>query len=252
MPANKKIYFASDFHLGVDYKKNSQEREIMLVNWLESIKNTAEEIYLMGDIFDYWFEYKEVVPRGFVMLLGKLKQLRLEGIPIFLFIGNHDMWIFDYFEKELDIPTFRKPIVKKLLGKKFYLAHGDGLGNVPFREKLMKRAFSNYILQWLFARIHPNTGIAIMKYFSNASRMSHSEEEKSYMEGKEYLEYFAEQYTKNDNYVDYFVFGHRHIVLKKILSNGKSTLINLGDWISHFSYGVFDGTTFEILKYENK
>jgi len=167
MIENKKIYFASDFHLGSDGKIPGKKREKIVVKWLTSIENDAEALYLMGDIFDYWFEYKEVVPRGFTLLLGKLHNLRLKGIPVFFFTGNHDMWIFDYLEKEMDISIVRKPVIKVLEGKKFFLAHGDGLGKVPLGDRLMKIIFSNRVLQWLFARIHPNTGIRIMKFFSN-------------------------------------------------------------------------------------
>ncbi len=245
-----KIYFASDFHLGYDGRLSSKERELHIVNWLDEVSIDALEIYLLGDIFDYWFEYREVVPRGFTLLLGKLRELRNDNIDIFFFTGNHDMWVFDYFENEMNIPTIRKPIIKELKGKKFFLAHGDGLGNVSFLDRLMQVGFSNKVLQWLFARIHPNTGIKIMKYFSNLSRNSHSEYEVQYKEGKEYLVDFAEDYLRKDNTIDYFVFGHRHIVLNIILSNHKSHFINLGDWIGHFSYGVFDGEEFKIVYYE--
>lgn len=246
-----KIYFASDFHLGYDGKLSSKKREEMVVDWLDDIKSDALEIYLLGDVFDYWFEYKKVVPRGFNLLLGKLRDLKKSGISIFYFTGNHDMWVFDYFEDELEIPTIRTPIVKELLGKKFFLAHGDGMGEISFLDKLMKVGFSNRVLQWLFARIHPNTGIKLMKYFSNLSRNSHSEYEMQYQVGKEHLVNYAEKYLTNNDDVDYFVFGHRHIVLNLLLSNNKTRFINLGDWISHFSYGVFDGEEFKIKYYDD-
>ncbi len=246
-----KVYFASDLHLGYNGNLSSDEREKIIVNWLAQVSQDAKEIYLMGDIFDYWFEYAEVVPRGFNLLLGKLRDLRDKGVVIYFFTGNHDMWVFDYFEKELKIPTFRKPVIKEILGKKFYLAHGDGLGEVAFLDRLMKIGFSNKILQWLFARIHPNAGLKIMKYFSNLSRNSHSEYEVKYKEGKEHLVNFAEKYLESDNSIDYFVFGHRHIVLNMLLSDNKTKFVNLGDWISHFSYGVFDGNEFEIAYYES-
>lgn len=252
MIEKKKIYFASDFHLGYDGNISSKEREIKLVKWLNSIEDNAAEIYLLGDIFDYWFEYKEVIPQGFNLLLGKLLELRLKDIPIYFFTGNHDMWVFNYFEDELDIITYRKPIVKDIFGKKFYLGHGDGLGDVPFLDKLMKHTFSNRILQWLFARIHPNTGIKIMKYFSNKSRNSHSEYEKEFKLEKEYLVNYAIEYLKKDSKIDFFVFGHRHIPVKIDLPGSNSKFINLGDWIYNFSYGVFDGETFKLEFYESK
>jgi len=250
MISKKKIYFASDFHLGHDSKLSSKEREKMLVNWLSDIEKDAEQIYLLGDIFDYWFEYKEVVPRGFTLLLGKLNELVQKGISIFFFTGNHDMWVFDYFERELEIPTIRKPIVKDIYGKRFFLAHGDGIGKVSFLDNLMKKGFSNNILQWLYARIHPNMGIKLMKYFSNLSRNSHSENEENYQPGEELLVNYAKSYLEKDSSIDFFIFGHRHIVIDMELDDNKTRFINLGDWISHFSYGVFDGEKFAIKYYE--
>jgi len=248
MSKGKKIFFASDFHLGYDGKFSGKYREKIIVKWLNSIEKEIEALYLMGDIFDYWFEYKEVVPRGFTLLLGKLHDLRLKGIPVFIFTGNHDMWLFDYLEKEMDISIIRKPVIKVFNNKKFFLAHGDGLGKVPLLDKIMKMAFSNSVLQWIFARIHPNTGIAIMKFFSNLSRNSHSVYEKEFNPEKEFLVGFAESYLAKDASIDYFVFGHRHIPVQYKLSNGKSFMINLGDWIENFTYGVFDGEHFSINK----
>ncbi|MGE5355177.1 MAG: UDP-2,3-diacylglucosamine diphosphatase [Deltaproteobacteria bacterium] len=246
----KKIYFASDFHLGIDAGISSYDREIMLVRWLSDIENDAEEIFLLGDIFDYWFDYREVVPKGFTLLLGKLKYLRLKGIPIYFFTGNHDMWVFDYFEKELDIPTFRKPLIKFLNEKKFYLAHGDGLGNVKFRDKLMKTSFANPLLQWLFARIHPNTGLAIMRFFSKMSRNSHSECDNNFDPDTEYLLNHSKDILNKTSDIDYFVYGHRHIPIKTKIPGHDVEFIYLGDWITHFSYGVFDGKEFRIEYYK--
>jgi len=246
---SKKIYFASDFHLGIDSTLSSKEREIIIVSWLNDIENSAEEIYLLGDIFDFWFDYKEVVPKGYTLLLGKLRYLVLKGIHVFLFTGNHDMWIFDYFEKELEIPTIREPLIKTIYGKNFYLAHGDGLGPVRFRDRIMKKTFANPQLQWLFARIHPNTGLAIMKFFSNASRNSHSEYEKEFNPAKEFLLHYAEEFLKTNQEIDYFIFGHRHIPVRMTLSNGHTEFLNLGDWVTHFSYLVFDGKNISLEYY---
>lgn len=246
----KKVYFASDFHLGFDGKYSSRDREAMVVSWLDSISVDAEAIYLLGDIFDYWFEYNEVVPKGFALLLGKLRELKNKGISIYFFTGNHDMWVFNYFEEELGIPTIRKPIIKEIFGKKFYLAHGDGMGEISFLDKLMKHGFSNKILQWLFARIHPNSGIKLMKYFSNLSRNSHSEYDSEVNLENETLVLYAKKFLITDATIDYFVFGHRHIVLNIQLDESNSNFINLGDWITHFSYGVYDGEKFSIKYYE--
>ena len=244
------IYFASDFHLGSDAEMPSKDREKIIVSWLDKIENDAAALYLMGDIFDYWFEYAEVAPRGFLLLLGKLAQMRMKGIPIFFFTGNHDMWVFDYLKDEIGMQIISKPVVKKIKGKNFLLAHGDGLGKVPFGDRLMKAAFSNKILQWLFARIHPNSGIRIMKFFSNLSRKSHKGYDENFIATKEYLVGYSEDFLKNDNNIDYFVFGHRHIPVIHLLSNGESKMINLGDWISNFTYGIFDGNEFKLEKYE--
>ena len=248
----KKVYFASDFHLGFDATMSSKEREIIIVHWLTEIEDNAEEIYLLGDIFDFWFDYKEVVPKGYALLLGKLKQLRLKGIPIYFFTGNHDMWVFDYFENELDIITYRKPQIKIIKGKKFYLAHGDGLGAIRIRDKMMKKTFANPILQWLFARVHPNTGLSIMKYFSRLSRFSHGEYENNFNHENEFLLTYSEAQLKNHDDIDFFVYGHRHIPIKLTMLNSKTEFINLGDWISHFSYGVFDGNEFGLEYYEKR
>ncbi|MEZ4909102.1 MAG: UDP-2,3-diacylglucosamine diphosphatase [Saprospiraceae bacterium] len=247
--ARNKIYFISDLHLGVDTKIPSDERELLVFDWLNEIEDSAEEIYLLGDIFDYWFEYSEVVPKGFILLLGKLKELRLKNIPIYFFTGNHDMWVFDYFNDFLDIPTFRKEIIKTIKGKKFYLAHGD-TGKVNFMIILLKIYSQINSWQWCFARIHPNTGIKIMKFFSVLSRNSHSEYEKIFVPEKEILLNFAQSYIETDPEIDYFVFGHRHIPKQILLKNKKSQFINLGDWVEHFTYGVFDGENFELKTFK--
>jgi len=167
-----KIYFASDFHLGVDAKYTSKEREKQIVRWLEEIKHDALEIYLVGDVFDYWFEYGTVVPKGYTRLFGKLIELRDLNIPIYFFIGNHDMWMFNYFEEELDIPIYRQPITKKLLGKTFFIGHGDGLGPGDHGYKFLKKFFASPLCQWLFARLHPNFALGLMRFWSGKSRDS--------------------------------------------------------------------------------
>jgi len=156
----KKVYFASDFHLGIDARLSSREREKQLVRWLEQIRKDAYSIYLVGDVFDFWFEYKTVVPKGYVRLLGKLAELRDEGIPIYFFTGNHDMWMFSYFEEELGIPIYREPIVREIMGKTFFIGHGDGLGPGDHGYKFIKRVFANPVCQWLFERLHPKIGRA--------------------------------------------------------------------------------------------
>ena len=247
---NKKIYFASDFHLGTDARLSSSERERQIVRWLDSIKEDAEAIYLVGDVFDFWFEYSTVVPKGYVRLLGKLAELRDAGIPIYFFIGNHDMWMFKYFEEELDIPIYRKPIVRELKGKTFFIGHGDGLGPGDYGYKFLKKVFANPICQWLFARLHPNFGIGLASFWSNKSRDANPAEENFLGDDGEWLLIYAnEQLDKQP--ADFYVFGHRHLPIDHTLKNGSSRYINLGEWMHYNSYAVFDGEQLEIKFFEN-
>ena len=233
------IYFASDFHLGIDLQRTSREREELICNWLEDIRRDAQEIYLLGDLFDFWFEYQSVVPRGFVRLLGKLAEIRDGGIPITVFTGNHDMWLFNYFEEELNIPVVRNPIRRNYDGKKFLIGHGDGLGPGDKGYKRLKKIFANPFCQWLFARLHPNFGFAMARYWSNTSR-EHTKEDTFLGPEKEWLIRYCEDQIKTAD-IDYFIFGHRHMPIDCTLSNGHSRYINLGDWMTHFTYAVFDG-----------
>jgi UDP-2,3-diacylglucosamine hydrolase len=246
-----KYYFASDFHLGVNGRLSSADREKQIVRWLESIRHDASEIFLVGDIFDYWFEYRQVIPKGFSRLIGKLGELRDQGIPISFFTGNHDMWMFTYFQDELGIPIHRSPIHRIIEGKSFYIGHGDGLGPGDQGYKFIKKVFSNKLCQWAFARIHPNLGVSIMKYWSGKSRDSQREDKRFLGKDKEWLIQFAEETIKS-NEIDYFVFGHRHLPIDYDLSNDKSRYINLGDWLEFNSYGVFDGTTMELAFFETE
>jgi UDP-2,3-diacylglucosamine hydrolase len=244
-PRNK-IYFASDCHLGVPDYESSLAREKIFVKWLDSIKTDAKEIYLLGDIFDYWFEYKQVVPKGFVRLLGKLAELSDSGIPIHYFTGNHDMWMFGYFTKEMNIDIFRKPVEREYNGKKFFIGHGDGLGPGDHKYKFIKKVFSNKVCQWLFARLHPNFGIWLAKYFSLKSRIANGITDEIYLgEEKEFLPQFVKEHEKTEHF-DYYIFGHRHIPID--LKIGNARYISLGEWVSHFSYAVWDAEKLE-LKY---
>lgn len=248
--SNKKIYFASDFHLGLDASLSSLEREKFIIQWLDSIRTDVKELYLVGDIFDYWFEYNEVIPKGFSRLIAKLREYRDSEIPIYFFTGNHDMWMFNYFEKELGIPIYREPITFHQNGKNFFIGHGDGLGPGDHGYKLIKKIFANPICQWLFARIHPNSGIKLMRYFSQRSR-SQDRESKTFLgSDKEWLAIFANDYLKEEK-IDYFIFGHRHLPIDHTLEDGKARYINLGDWISHFTYAVFDGDNLELKKFQH-
>ena len=245
---SKKIYFASDLHLGLPTFTKSRERESLFVKWLDAIRADAAEIFLLGDIFDYWYEYRRVIPKGFTRFLGKIAEITDSGIPVHFFTGNHDVWMFDYLPKELGVSVFRKPIEREFDGKKFFIAHGDGLGPGDVGYKLMKSAFSNSVLQWLYSRIHPNFTMWLGNTWSNNSR--YSKEITHTFKGEE------EQITKfarielQKNPLDYFVFGHWHSPILYPL-NQQSRLILLGDWIVNNTYGVWDGNTFTLCRYGN-
>lgn len=244
-------YFASDFHLGVHGQHSSAHREKQIVRWLDSIRHNAKEIFLVGDIFDYWFEYNQVIPKGFTRLIGKLGELRDQGIQISFFTGNHDMWMFSYFQEELGITIFRSPITRTISGKTFFIGHGDGLGPGDHGYKFIKKVFSNKLCQWAFARIHPNLGVSIMKYWSGKSRHSQRENDTFLGKEREWLVQFAEETIKKEK-VDFFVFGHRHLPIDYQLSNQTSRYINLGDWLKYNSYAVFDGTVMELRFFETE
>jgi UDP-2,3-diacylglucosamine hydrolase len=244
----KKIYFISDFHLGVPNDADSRKREDKIVAWLNSISNDVQILFLMGDVFDYWFEYKEVVPRGYVRLLGKLAELSDAGVEMHYFTGNHDMWVFDYLPKEIGLQIHRAPIQREYNGKKFFLGHGDGLGPGDYGYKFIKKVFANKLAQWLFARIHPNTGIGLMKFFSRKSRIATGTSDDVYLgDDKEWLMIYSREVLQKEHY-DYFIFGHRHMPLDKALSD-KSRYINLGEWINHFTYAVYDGQELQLKKF---
>ena len=242
-----KIYFASDLHLGVPNREKSLVREKLFVQWLDEIKSDAEAIYLVGDIFDFWFEYKKAVPKGYVRLLGKLAEISDSGIPIHIFTGNHDMWLFDYLEDEINAHIYREPIEVSLKGKRFFIGHGDGLGPGDNGYKLIKKIFKNKLCQWLFERIHPNLGISIAQYWSKKSRIANGEKDESYHGEKEWLTQFCKEKMKTIE-VDYFIFGHRHLPLEVDLGNNM-TYINLGEWVNYNSYAVFDGKKLELKRY---
>jgi UDP-2,3-diacylglucosamine hydrolase len=247
---NKKIYFASDFHLGVPDHASSLAREKKIVRWLESVRHDAHTIYLMGDIFDFWFEYKHTIPKGYIRIQGKLAELRDAGIPIVFFTGNHDMWMFDYFTQELDIPIYREPQVLQVGTQKLLIGHGDGLGPGDKTYKVIKKFFNSRICQWLFARIHPNLGIGIANLWSRESRISNMKREEKY-EGKEgeFLWVYCTEREKQEHF-DYYIFGHRHLVLDLPIG-ASSRYINLGEWVHQSSYAVYDGKTVTLKAFES-
>lgn len=244
-----KVYFASDFHLGIPDYKQSLEREKQIVRWLDHVKKDASEIYLIGDVFDFWFEYKQAIPRGFARIQGKIAEITDSGIPVHWFTGNHDMWIFDYIPKELGVTMHRKPITKEFAGKRFYIGHGDGLGPDDRGYKFIKKVFANKLCQWLFARIHPNLGINMGKYFSGKSRIINGGMEEKYLgDDKEWLVIYAKQVLEKEHF-DFFIFGHRHLPLEVQLTDD-STYINLGEWVNYASYAVFNGEGLELKSFE--
>jgi UDP-2,3-diacylglucosamine hydrolase len=244
----KKLYFASDFHLGVPTAAASLEREKHIVAWLESIRHDAQAIYLLGDIFDFWFEYRHAIPKGFIRLQGKLAELRDAGIPIAFFTGNHDMWMFDYFPTELGIPIYREPIELKVGSQRLVIGHGDGLGPGETGYKILKKFFNSAICQWLFARIHPNLGMRIAHYWSKSSRISNMKREEQFKgDENEYLFVWCRDQEKLAHR-QYYIFGHRHLVLDLKVGDD-CRYFNLGEWVNHKTYGVYDGKNAELKTY---
>jgi UDP-2,3-diacylglucosamine hydrolase len=246
---DKQIYFLSDFHLGAPDHESSLVREKKVVAFLESIKHTAAEIFIVGDIFDFWYEYKKVVPKGYTRLLGKLAELTDSGIPIHVFVGNHDMWMNGYFEKELNIPVYHHPRIFEWNGKTFYIGHGDGLGPGDHGYKRLKKIFRNPVCQWAFGLLHPSWGIGLANYFSRKSRVKTGSADEHFLgENKEWLIVYCKDVLQKQHY-DYFIFGHRHYPMDFKLPND-SRYINLGDWIRNFTYASFDGTDVALCKWD--
>ena len=246
---NKKIYFASDFHLGVPTYEISLEREKKIVRWLEMIRHDAAEIFLVGDIFDFWFEYKRAIPKGYTRLLGKISEITDSGIPVHVFTGNHDMWIFDYLPKECGVELYRAPIKREWNHKTFLIGHGDGLGPGDHGYKFIKKVFANKVCQWLFARLHPNFGIWLANSMSGYSRSTTGDKDRTFLgEENEWLIIYCKEELQKEH-TDYFIFGHRHLAME-IPLNENSKYINLGQWLNDNRYGVFDGKTLQLLTFE--
>ncbi len=248
LDAGKKIYFLSDFHLGAPDHAGSLQREKKIVRFLGSIKDNAAAIFIVGDLFDFWYEYKEVVPKGYVRILGKLAELTDEGIPVHFFTGNHDMWMSGYFEKELNIPVYQEPVEFSFNGKRFLVGHGDGLGPGDHGYKFIKKVFRNPFCRWLFGALHPSAGIGLANYFSRKSRAATGTSDEHFLGAdKEWLIIYCKEVLQKEQY-DYFIFGHRHLPIDFALTE-KSRYINLGDWIRYNSYAQFDGNTTELKYY---
>ncbi len=248
MSIRNHIYFASDFHLGSYPYESSKQRERSIVSWLDSIKSDAAELYLVGDIFDFWFEYATVVPKGYIRFLGKLAELADLGVKITLFKGNHDMWMFGYLEQELGATIISDELELNLNGKSFYIHHGDGLGPGDHNYKFLKKIFRSKACQWLFARLHPNLGIGIAQRWSKHSRAASSAEEKFLGEENEWLIQYGKELLTKKHY-DYLIFGHRHFPYNIKLGNN-TQIINLGEWINYLTYAVWDGEELRLMNYE--
>jgi UDP-2,3-diacylglucosamine hydrolase len=245
---SKKIYFASDQHFGAPTYDKSKLREKKFISWLDFIKSDAEAIFLLGDLFDFWFEYGKVIPKGFVRVLGKLAELSDSGIKIYFFVGNHDLWMKDYFEKELNIPVYRKPTEFTFNNKLFLIGHGDGLGPGDKGYKRMKKVFTNPFSNWLFRWLHPDIGVRLAQYLSVKNKLISGEEDVKFLgEDKEWLVAYCKKKLTVKNY-DYFLFGHRHLPMEIEISK-TSKYINTGDWITHFTYAVFDGNQLVLKNY---
>jgi len=246
-----KIFFLSDFHLGAPDHKASLEREKTIVRFLDQIKTEASEIFLVGDMFDFWYEYKRVVPKGYTRLLGKLAELSDRGIKMHFFVGNHDMWMRNYFQQELNIPVYFEPIEIERGGKSFLVGHGDGLGPGDHGYKRLKKLFRNPFCKWLFGIFPPMMGIGLANYLSRRSRAQTGASEETFLgEQKEWLIIYSKEVLEKKS-INFFVFGHRHLAIDHRL-NDNSRYINLGDWIRYYTYAVFDGTNLELRSFMGK
>lgn len=244
-------YFVSDCHFGIPDRKKSLVRETKFVNWLEEIKADAKEVFIVGDLFDFWFEYKTVIPKGYARLFGKLAEITDMGIPVHFFRGNHDVWAFDYLSEELNIKIYREPLIRTLNGKKFYIAHGDGLGKGDNGYKFLKKVFEFPLNQWLFKWLHPDIGARMGLYFSGKSRLAHEtnlNETEGMKRGINRLAEHCREVLKDHPDIDYFIFGHIHMQHKTSLED-KALYISLGDWLRAYNYAVFDGNSIELKSY---
>ena len=244
---NKKIYFASDFHLG-DHISGNKEREIKIISWLEDIKRDAKCIYLLGDIFDFWFEYKKVIPKGFVRILGKFAELTDSGIEINFVVGNHDLWAKDYLYNECGINIHHKQLEFSINEKYFFIAHGDNLGNSKRSLKILKFIFKNKFCQWMFSKIHPDLSFKIAHKWSKFSRKNG--ENPNYLgPNNEHLQIFCKNHSEKNPHINYYMMGHRHLPLMVKISKNV-TYCNTGDWITNFSYFEFNGKEIKIKYYK--
>ena len=245
----KYVYFLSDLHLGAPYIKGSREAELRVVRFLDSIKNNADAIYLLGDILDYWYEYRYVVPRGFVRFFGKLAELSDSGIKIVWFIGNHDIWIFDYLPDELGVEVIDGSEVREIKGKKIFLSHGDGVGTLPTGFRVIRSVFRNRLAQFLFGGIHPRWTVPFAYAWSRKSRMDREGEKESAESLLSGLRNFVRTYHLNHPDVEYYIFGHIHLMAREEIEKG-CELVVLGEWLKLFSYARLGDDGLELLQWK--
>ena len=247
-----KTFFITDSHLGSG--ADSRKRECDMVQWLTAIEPEARTVIMLGDIFDFWFTYKYAVPRGYVRLLGKMAQMVDSGIEFHFFIGNHDMWLFDYLEKEIGVTMHTEPEEMVIDGKHFLMGHGDGMDNGDRHYNFLKRVFRSRLNQWLFAGIHPNIGFPLANRWSANSRRKHSLLANSYLgDDKEAIFQYCTRRQKENIAAelppyDFFLFGHRHTPVCRPI--GDAMYVNVGNWIENRDYAVFNGKKLELLKFE--
>ena len=249
LTGTSKVYFASDFHLGTSDTEAAKEREQTVVRWLDSIAADAQAVFLLGDTFDFWFEYRYVVPRGSVRFLGKLAELVDQGIRVYLFTGNHDMWMFDYFPREMGIPVFRQPLSFIINERRFHVGHGDGLGPGDYQYKLFKRLFASRLCQRLFAALHPRWGVGVARRWSARSRRRNLLKDESFRTKDEEWIYQYCQSVEQQRPHDYYIFGHRHLVLD-IPVGESGRYINTGAWFEQGHFARYDGKALNVLPFE--
>lgn len=249
---SKKIYFASDFHLGLSAfsRQHEIDREKKIIRWLDSIEMNAQAIFLVGDIFDFWFEYSHAIPKGFARFMGKIANLVDKGIPVYFFTGNHDLWMFGYLQQELGIVIYQNPIELEINKSTFLLGHGDGLGPGDTFYKIIKKIFTSKVSQWIFKWIHPDIGIRLASRWSKSSRHKNGESDEEFLGEKEFLIQYCKK-KEDEKHHDFYVFGHRHMPLDVEIGS-KSKYYNLGEWINNFTFGEYDGEAFKLKTFEDK
>lgn len=246
--SGQKIYFASDFHLGIPTPEKSRERECRIIRWLNECQKDAHSIFLVGDLFDFWFEYKTTIPKGFSRFQGKLAELADAGIELHIFTGNHDLWMFGYFEKEFGAQVYTEPIELQINNTSIYVGHGDGLGPGDSGYKFLKKVFTNNFFQWCFHWLHPNVGMGLANFWSGKSRAQANNTEQRFLGEDEWLWTYAKEMESIQHH-DYYIFGHRHLPLDLQVADN-SRYINLGEWLNFNTYAVYQNDHIELKTFE--